>query len=279
MSAREFLTNITIIMLVMALAALLETAVPLFAGRAWTRSRRAANLGLTGIVFLLNWLLSSGAALVALVLAARPASLMANTGLPLAIQIAAGVVLLDFSTGYLAHRVMHIWPAMWRFHQIHHSDDFVDVTTTYRTHPVETVWRFLFAIVPVWVFGLPAPAVVIQRLLQATNGVLGHANIRLWPPLDRVLSLFWVTPNVHKIHHSRRLTETNSNYGNVLTIYDRLLGTYTPSDAAPRVAYGLDDVDPARLASVPGLLSMPFQGRSPATTPDTKVRIRSSPAQ
>ena len=78
-----------------------------------------------------------------------------------------------------------MWPAMWRFHQVHHSDPFVDVTTTYRTHPVETVWRFLFAIVPVWLLGIPAQAVVIQRLLQATNGVIEHANIRLWPPLDR----------------------------------------------------------------------------------------------
>jgi len=114
---------------------------------------------------------------------------------------------------------------MWRFHQIHHSDPFVDVTTTYRTHPVETVWRFLFAIVPVWVLGVPAQAVVIQRLLQATNGILEHANVRLWAPLDRWLSLVWVTPNVHKIHHSRAIEETNSNYANLVTIYDRLLGT------------------------------------------------------
>lgn len=65
------------------------------------------------------------------------------------IQIAAGFVLLDFSIGYLSHRTLHMIPFMWRFHRVHHSDDFIDVTTTYRTHPVETVWRFLFAFVPV----------------------------------------------------------------------------------------------------------------------------------
>ena len=113
--------------------------------------------------------------------------------------------MLDFSVGYLSHRTMHMWPFMWRFHKVHHSDPFVDVTTTYRTHPVETVWRFLFAIVPIWTLGLPAEALLIQRLLQASNGVIEHANIRLWSPLDRVLSLVWVTPNVHKIHHSRQL--------------------------------------------------------------------------
>ena len=94
---------------------------------------------------------------------------------------------------------------------------------------------------------------------SAANGILEHANIRLWAPLDRVASLVWVTPNVHKIHHSRQRAETNSNYGNVLTIYDRLLGTFTSSDRAESVIYGLDEVDPTRIASFRGLVSMPFQ--------------------
>ena len=166
---------------------------------------------------------------------------------------------------------------------MHHSDDFVDVTTTYRTHPVETVWRFLFAIIPVWMLGIPAAAVVIQRLLQASNGVIEHSNVRLWAPVDRVLSLFWVTPNVHKIHHSRQLSETNSNYGNILTVYDRLLGTYTPSERADAVVYGLDDVDLASSGSFPGLLSMPFaKARSAGRTTrsksaDSSARVASQP--
>ena len=99
------------------------------------------------------------------------------------------------------------------------------------------------------------------------NGILEHANIRLWASLDRVLSLVWVTPNVHKIHHSRELAETNSNYGNVLSIYDRLLGTFTPSSRAKSVVYGLDDADPTQAASFPGLLSMPFCERKTAREP------------
>ena len=148
---------------------------------------------------------------------------------------------------------------------MHHSDDFVDVTTTYRTHPVETVWRFLFVIVPVWIIGIPAAAVVIQRLVSAANGIFEHGNIRLSTRVDRVLSSIWVTPNIHKIHHSRELSETNSNYANVLTIYDRLLGTFTPSSRAESVVYGLDDVDPARIGSFGALLSLPFEGKSSLT--------------
>jgi sterol desaturase/sphingolipid hydroxylase (fatty acid hydroxylase superfamily) len=271
MSARDFVNNVTIILAVMAIGGLLETAVPMFAGKPWRRGRRAANLGLTALSFVSNWLLASVAAMAAITL--RPAGLMARLHWPPWIEVGVGIVVLDFSVGYLSHRAMHMWSPMWRFHQIHHSDPFVDVTTTYRTHPVETLWRFLFALAPIWILGIPAPAVVIQRLLQATNGILEHANIRLWAPLDRALSLIWVTPNVHKIHHSRAVSETNSNYANLLTIYDRLLGTYTPAERARSVVYGLDEADAMGRASFPGLLSMPFQTTDQLELPDTKVRI------
>ena len=258
MSAHQFLTNIAVVVTVMAVASIIEAAVPLFAHAPSGTRRRAANLGLTVVVFLLNWALSSAAAIVALVTSFQPTDLAARFGVPMLVQIVGGIVLLDFSAGYLSHRALHAFPVLWRFHRVHHCDDFVDVTTTYRTHPVETVWRFLFVVVPVWMLGIPALAVLIQRLVSATNGILEHGNIRLWAPLDGVLSLFWVTPNVHKIHHSRDVGETNSNYGNVLTLYDRLLRTYTPSDRAPSVVYGLDDADSARISSFSWLLSMPF---------------------
>jgi sterol desaturase/sphingolipid hydroxylase (fatty acid hydroxylase superfamily) len=274
MTAREFLTNVTIILTIMAIGALIETALPLFVARPWARGRRGANLGLTALSFVSNWLLASVAATAALSL--RPTGLLARLGWPLWLDIVVGIVVLDFSVGYASHRTMHAWPAMWRFHRVHHSDAFVDVTTTYRTHPVETAWRFLFAIVPVWLLGIPAQAVIVQRLLQATNGVIEHGNIRLWPPLDRVLSLVWVTPNVHKIHHSREVSEANSNYANLLTIYDRLLGTYTPSTRAESVVYGLDDAEGMSKASCPGLVAMPFQRSARAELPDTKVRLEAS---
>jgi sterol desaturase/sphingolipid hydroxylase (fatty acid hydroxylase superfamily) len=256
MSARDFLSNLAIILFVMAIGALIETVVPMFVAGPEKHGRRTANLWLTATVFLLNWLLASIAAMAAVTL--RPTGLMAQLQWPLWLQITTGIIVLDFSVGYASHRTMHMWPAMWRFHQIHHSDDFVDVTTTYRTHPVETVWRFLFGIVPVWVLGLPAQAVVVQRILQATNGVIEHGNLRLWRPLDRVLSVVWVTPNVHKIHHSREISETNSNYANLLTIYDRLLGTYTPAERAHSIVYGLDDAERLANGAYPALLALPF---------------------
>jgi sterol desaturase/sphingolipid hydroxylase (fatty acid hydroxylase superfamily) len=91
-----------------------------------------------------------------------------------------------------------------------------------------------------------------------------------------VLSLVWVTPNVHKLHHSREVSETNSNYANLLTIYDRVLGTYTPAERARSVVYGLDEAELMKTASFPRLLSMPFRTTAPPAAPDTKVRIAAS---
>jgi sterol desaturase/sphingolipid hydroxylase (fatty acid hydroxylase superfamily) len=269
MSAREFLSNVGVIVAVMAAASLLEAIVPMFVGHRHPSRRRMANLALTAIVFLLNWLLTSAVAVAAVMFSAQPTTLMTRLGLPLVLQIAVGVVLVDFSTSYLAHLLMHRSPTLWRFHRIHHSDEFVDATTTFRTHPVESVWRFLFTIVPVWIFGIPASAFVIQRLLQATNGVLQHANVRVWRPVDRLLSLVWVTPDVHKVHHSCEIAETNSNYGNVLTVYDRVFGTFTSSVRAASVTYGLKDVDRRQASSFVKLLALPFRAQS--SQPYTKV--------
>jgi hypothetical protein len=100
MTARELLTNITIILVAMGVGALLETAVPMFAAKAWRQDRRAANLGLTALSFLTNWLLASAAAMAALAL--RPAGFMAQLGWPTWIEIVVSIVILDFSVGYLS---------------------------------------------------------------------------------------------------------------------------------------------------------------------------------
>ena len=286
MTARQFLTNIAIILAVMGIGALIETVVPMFAARTAMHGRRTANLGLTAVSFFSNWLLSSIAAAAALSL--RPTGVLARLAWPLWLDIVVGIIVLDFSVGYVSHRTMHAWPAMWRFHRVHHSDDFVDVTTTYRTHPVETVWRFLFAIVPVWLLGIPAQAVLafgipplavmLHPVLQLPVLIFQHANVRLPPSVDRLLVWLIATPTMHVVHHSRWMPETNSNYANLLTIYDRVLGTYTPSERARSVVYGLDDDGRMSNASLSGLVALPFEraesGRLPLA--DRKVSVAMS---
>jgi sterol desaturase/sphingolipid hydroxylase (fatty acid hydroxylase superfamily) len=177
-------------------------------------------------------------------------------------------VLLDFSF-YAAHVSMHKVPALWRVHRVHHSDPALDVTTTIRQHPLEGVIRYVFMAVFAGVLGVSLRAFVIYRLASALNGQLEHANIRVAPWLDRALSWITTWPNMHKIHHSRLVHETDSNYGNMFSWFDRLFGTFTPSIRGETVTCGLDGYDDARSQTLQGLLSMPFtaQRRTLAAAP------------
>jgi len=260
MSLSEFSSSSTLILLTMAVAALIEVAVPLFPRTAAQRRRYRPNLGMTVLTLLFNWGLASASALAALGLSLERPGVMERLGLPIPAQVVMSLVVLDFFYGYAAHRAMHLSPLLWRVHRVHHSDPFVDVTTAFRNHPLEGLWRYAFMIIPVWILGLPAEAVLAYRFVSALNAIFEHANLRLWSGVDRVLSSFWVTPNTHKAHHSREPVETDTNFGNILSIHDRLFRTFTPASRAPHVVYGLDDVDAAGDKTLTDLLSMPFRG-------------------
>src|SRR5262245_21628460 len=257
MAPNQFSISGAIAVSMLALATLIELAIPAVQRRP-QEGRVSTNLALTVTTLVWNGLLIWTAAALALALSLDGPGLMTRLGIPYVAQVVGGFVVLDFSFGYLAHRAMHVSPALWRAHKIHHSDPFVDATTTFRNHPIEGWWRFLCLLVPIWVLAVPAEAVALQKLLTVINGVLEHANIRLWPSVDRALSLVWVTPAMHKIHHSRARIETDSNYGIILSIYDRAFRTFPPIERARTVTYGLDDVDPAEARSLPKLLVMPF---------------------
>ena len=257
MAPREFFITTAFLLSVMAVLALVESIAPLFAPADRSKGRGMANLSLTVVTFVLNWGLNSTAAVVALALSFQARGLLAPLPLSLPARIAISVVTLDLFT-YLAHLTMHKIPPLWRVHSVHHSDPFLDVSTTFRQHPLEGIWRFLWIIVPVWILGLPASGVVAYRVLSAGNGVLEHANIGLWQPFDRALSLFWTTPNMHKIHHSRLAKQTDSNYGNILSLFDRGFHTFTPTEQALSVTYGLENSDTKRAKSLVGLLTLPF---------------------
>jgi sterol desaturase/sphingolipid hydroxylase (fatty acid hydroxylase superfamily) len=259
MSAREYSGSVAVVLAVMAAVALLEAMVPLFAPPKLP-GRRRTNLAMTIQTLVFAFVLNSAAVVYPL---ASP-QLMSLAGLPAVVQLLVGIVALDFAFGYVAHRSMHAWPVLWKYHRVHHSDVFVDVTTTYRTHPVESAWRHLWLFFTVWTLGVPVAALAAFRVLSAVNAFLEHANLRVAPALDTLLSRAWVTPNVHKIHHSRRRAETDSNYGNLFTIHDRVLGTFRPAEHVSSVEYGLEKVDPAEIQSFGALLAMPWRTR-PAT--------------
>jgi sterol desaturase/sphingolipid hydroxylase (fatty acid hydroxylase superfamily) len=148
-------------------------------------------------------------------------------------------LVLDFFGGWLVHVVQHKTLTLWRFHVIHHSDNNVDVTTGLRHHPIESVLRGIFFLAGVMVSGAPMYAVMIFQTLLVLSTQFTHANISLPRWLDTPLSYVFVSPNMHKVHHHWQRPYTDSNYGAVLSIWDRLFGTYQHLESS-QIKYGLD---------------------------------------
>lgn len=149
------------------------------------------------------------------------------------------ILTLDFFGGWLVHFTEHKVKWMWRFHVVHHADNNVDVTTGLRHHPVESVFRGVFFLAGVVVAGAPMYAVMIFQTLLVAFVQFTHANISLPKWLDNALSWLLVSPNMHKVHHHYVQPYTDSNYGAVLSIWDRGLGTFMKLEPG-KIKYGLD---------------------------------------
>ncbi len=188
--------------------------------------------------------------------------------LPFWVSVVLCVLLLDFIGAYLAHLVEHKVKPLWMVHLVHHSDHHVDTTTANRHHPLESLVRFFFTLLAVFILGAPIGVVMLYQSLSVVLSQFNHANINLPTKLDQWLSYVLVTPHMHKVHHHHVLPYTDSNYGNIFSIWDRLLGTYKNLDAE-RIVYGVDvfpnDDKNSRVGS---LLEQPFQ---PYQKPTTQV--------
>jgi sterol desaturase/sphingolipid hydroxylase (fatty acid hydroxylase superfamily) len=157
--------------------------------------------------------------------------------------ILIGVLALDFSSWWV-HWVMHRQPRLWKFHLIHHSDTKVDVTTGLRHHPGDSFLRGLFFILFIFLSGTPMYAVMIYQTLVVAFTAFTHANISLPVSIDKALSLLFVSPNMHKVHHHRFQPYTDTNYGAVFSIWDRLFGTFSKLPLQD-IQYGIDRYYPA----------------------------------
>ncbi len=159
--------------------------------------------------------------------------------LPLWGEVLVGVLLLDFVGAYLPHYIEHQIKPLWMIHLVHHSDPNVDTTTANRHHPLESVVRFLFTLLGVFILGTSIGIVMLYQALSLVSTQFNHANIRLPKKLDRWISYFLVSPDMHKIHHHFRLPYTDTNYGTIFSIWDRLFGTFSNYDRE-KIVYGVD---------------------------------------
>ncbi|MDJ0929144.1 MAG: sterol desaturase family protein [Gammaproteobacteria bacterium] len=144
---------------------------------------------------------------------------------PYWVAVVLSVVLLDLAI-YTQHVVFHAVPALWRLHRMHHTDIDLDVTSGARFHPLEILLSMLIKLALIALLGAPALAVLVFEVLLNATAMFNHANARLPLGLDRVLRYIVVTPDMHRVHHSVEVDETNSNFGFNLPWWDRLFGTY-----------------------------------------------------
>ena len=159
--------------------------------------------------------------------------------MPLWLFALIGLLLLDLIGAYLVHLIEHKVKFLWRFHIIHHSDTWVDTTTANRHHPGESIIRFVFTTLGVFIVGAPMWMIFMYQTLSVVSTQFTHANIKLPNKLDTFLSYFLVSPNMHKIHHHYILPYTDSNYGNIFSIWDRLFGTFMTMPEE-EIIYGID---------------------------------------
>jgi len=224
------------------------------------RIRWYSNLSLVVIdTMALRLLLPVQAVGVALFVGKHGWGILNSIMLPPWMVVAFGVLGLDLVI-YLQHAMFHTLPTFWRLHRVHHTDLDFDVTTGVRFHPIEILLSMGIKMAAVMVLGVSAVAVVIFEIILNATSMFNHGNVRLPRPIDRILRLFVVTPEMHRVHHSVIIQEYNSNFGFNFPWWDRLLGTYRdqPAKGHEGMTIGLAQFRDSRTLTLPWLLVLPF---------------------
>ena len=235
------------------------------------RERWLTNLSLTTLNSVLVWSMVGGVAYTT-ALFAQEKGVGALHWLPVPSWLGVLITFftLDFAI-YFQHVLFHAVPALWRLHRVHHADLGFDATTGLRFHPIEIFLSLAFKAAVVTLLGAVPWAVVAFEIILNASSVFNHGNVAIPERLDQWLRWILVTPDMHRIHHSTRIVETNSNFGFSVSWWDRLCGTYRaePALGQEKMVIGLSDYpNPMRLGL---LLMLPFQG-DPGRYPFTGAR-------
>lgn len=252
-----------------------EAMIPRRARAVVRRRRWPTNLALVALnTLVVRMALPVTAVGMAVLVEQRGGGLLHAMGpLPAELEVAVAVLLLDFAI-YLQHVLFHAVPILWRIHRVHHADIDVDVTTGSRFHPVEIACSLLIKLAAIAALGASPTAVLLFELLLNAGSLFNHANLRLLPWLDRCLRLLVVTPDMHRVHHSARGGETNTNFGFTFPCWDHLCGTYRAQPAAGHEAMtvGLTCFrDPKDLRLDKTLLQPLFDGEAGYAASDGRV--------
>jgi sterol desaturase/sphingolipid hydroxylase (fatty acid hydroxylase superfamily) len=258
---------------------LIEALIPAGAGEPQRSGRWPSNFLLTLLNVLVLSLMPVSGLFAADYGAAQNWGLLNWIGLAGVAAVVAGLLARSLLS-YGIHVAMHKLPLLWRVHRVHHSDAFLDVSTAVRLHPIEFLISVPILVAAILVLGIPPLAIIIYELFDAAMAVWTHSNSKLPRWLERIMAVFLVTPSMHRIHHSQFQPETDSNYGTILPIWDKLFGTYRAKDEASLAAMqlGLRSIDDRQGRSFFWLIRLPFIGRlAPSRRPAQSSGPMSNP--
>jgi sterol desaturase/sphingolipid hydroxylase (fatty acid hydroxylase superfamily) len=268
--AQEGTLRFSLLAVVIAAIAAWEAAGPRRASSTPLRARWRANFAV--------WLLDNVmlrlvgpplAVATAIIVAERGGGVLALLGTPWWLAFAGSLLVLDLGK-YVEHRLFHGIPFLWRIHRMHHADPEYDFTVGLRFHPLEALVSTSLTALIIVALGAPPAAVLLHQLLTITQNVVAHGNVRMPIVVDALLRRVVVTPDLHRVHHSAAMRESNSNLGNIFPWWDRLFGTYVDQPAAghDRMQIGLGGPSELRHVQLRWMLLDPFTAaeRAPART-------------
>jgi sterol desaturase/sphingolipid hydroxylase (fatty acid hydroxylase superfamily) len=224
------------------------------------RFRRLNNILLLAVNFVAARLFVPLATFeVALFAAEREIGLFNIISLPLLLNVVLSLIVFDLLI-YIQHVVFHKINILWRIHRVHHTDLEFDVTTAIRFHPIEIILSMFYKLAAVYLIGPVAFAIILYEILLNGAALFTHSNILLNAKLDRLLRMVFVTPDMHRIHHSVLRDETDSNYGNIFSFWDKLFKTYRliPKAGYDGMVIGLNEFREASSGQLLQLLKTPF---------------------
>jgi sterol desaturase/sphingolipid hydroxylase (fatty acid hydroxylase superfamily) len=266
----QYFTNITTesrsLFLISGLAFffILEFGIPLFKMKYSKGKHALINITFTIITLIVNLF---GAALILSAVnynESNHSGILNLVQMPLWLYVILGLVLMDLIGAWFIHWIEHKVKWLWKFHIIHHTDPNVDVTSGLRHHPGENIFRLLFTTLAVLITGASFGLIMLYQTISAFFAHLTHANIKMPLAIDKVLSYIFVTPHFHKVHHHYIQPHTDSNYGNIFSIWDHVFHTVTRVKKMDDLVYGIDThMKPEEHSSIKNLLMIPFQAYRP----------------
>ena len=238
----------------------LESGLPLFKMKYKRFSHGLINITFTIITLIINLIGAVGIMAAVQFNQSNYFGILHVIELPSWLYVIIGLALMDLIGAWLIHWLEHSFEWMWRFHLIHHTDPNVDATTGLRHHPGENILRLGFTILAILVTGASFGLVMMYQTISVFFAHLTHANIKIPDNLDRLLSYVLVTPNFHKVHHHYLQPHTDSNYGNIFSIWDHVFGTVKKIARIDDLIYGVDThMKLNEHSSLTNLLLIPFQ--------------------